>query len=86
MAAVLGLIVAEIVQVGDLVQTIVASVFGGIALTLVYSLAIWGFGRSIEHNRQGRSLAAGSAAVVGVVAALVVFAAVVLGIVVMASK
>jgi hypothetical protein len=49
-------------------------------------LAIWGFGRSIEHNRQGRSLAAGSAAIVGIIAALVVFAAVVLGIVVMASK
>jgi hypothetical protein len=81
-----AILVATIVQWSELLQTIVASILTGIGVTFAYSLAIWGFGRSIERSREDRTLAAGSAAVVGVAAMLVVLAAVVIAIVVMASK
>ena len=55
-------------------------------VTFSFSVAIWGYGRSIELSHQGRRLAAGLAAATGALALLMVLAAIVAGIVVMTHK
>lgn len=77
---------ATIVQSKELVETVIASFVAGVGMTGAFSLAIWGGIRFVDLNRNGRSLAAGAAAVLGVLALTVTLAAVVTGIVVMTSK
>jgi uncharacterized iron-regulated membrane protein len=78
--------VATIVETRDLLQTVIASLVAGVGVTAVFSVAIWGGVRFVDLSRGGRTLAAGAAAVLGAMALLVTFAAVVIGIVVMTSK
>jgi len=77
---------AVVVETKELVETIVASIVGGVGVTVVFSIAIWGVARFADHSRSDRPLAAGGAAAVAVLALLVTAASVVLGIVVMTSK
>jgi hypothetical protein len=77
---------ATIVEAGALLQTVVAATVAGIGVTFAFSVAIWGFGRSVELGNEERRLAAGTAAAVGALALLAVVAAVVIGIVVMTHK
>jgi hypothetical protein len=77
---------ATIVQAGDLVETVVASLIAGVGVTTVFSVAIWGGVRFVDLSRGGRPLAAGAAAALGVVALATTLAAVVVGIVVMTNK
>jgi hypothetical protein len=78
--------IATIVESKDLWQTVVASVVAGVGVTFAFSVGIWGAGQFIELNRNGRSLAAAGAAAVGVLALLLVAAAVIVGIIVMTHK
>jgi hypothetical protein len=77
---------AVIVETKDLAETVVASVVGGVGVTVVFSIAIWGSARFAELSRGDRPLAAAGAAAVAVLALAATAASVVLGIVVMTSK
>jgi large exoprotein involved in heme utilization and adhesion len=78
--------VATIVETGDLVKTVVASLIAGVGVTAVFSLAIWGGARFVDLNREGRMLAAGAAAALGALALAATLGAVAVGIVVMTKK
>ncbi len=80
------IVLGALVEGQALLETVVASVVAGVGVTLAFSVAIWGFGRSAELGREDRTLAAASSATAGVLGLLVVLAAVVGGIVVMTSK
>jgi len=77
---------ATLVQTGDLVKTVIASVVAGVGVTAVFSMAIWGGARFVDLSREGRPLAAGAAAALGGLALLATLAAVGVGIAVMMSK
>jgi hypothetical protein len=77
---------AVVVETKELAETVVASIVGGVGVTVVFSIAIWGAARFADLSRSDRPLAAGGAAAVAVLALLVTAASVVLGIVVMTSK
>jgi hypothetical protein len=79
-------VLATIVEGKELLQAVVAATFAGIGVTFAFSVAIWGFGRSVELGNEERRLAARTVAAVGVLALLVVVAAIVFGIVVMTHK
>ena len=74
---------ATIVHTDELLQTIAAAVVGGIGVTFVFSVAIWGAGQFTELSRNERPAAATAAAIVGVTALACVAAAVIVAIVVM---
>ncbi|HEU4737479.1 MAG TPA: hypothetical protein VFS54_00190 [Solirubrobacterales bacterium] len=78
--------IATIVHTDELLHTIAAASIGGIGVTFLFSLGIWGAGQFAELSRDGRSMLATAAAVVGVVAFAAVTAAVVIGIIVMTHK
>lgn len=86
MSGALPALLATIVEGKELLQTVVAATVAGVGVTFAFSVAIWGFGRSIELGNEERRLAAGTAAAVGALALLAVLAAVVIGIVVMTHK
>jgi hypothetical protein len=77
---------ATIVQTGDLLKTVVASLIAGVGVTAVFSVALWGGVRFVDLSRDGRPLAAGVAAAVGGLALATTLGAVAFGIVVMMSK
>jgi len=77
---------AVVVETKELLQTVVASLIGGVGITAVFSVAIWGVARFADLSRNERPLAAGGAAAVAGLAVLVTLTAVVFGIVVMSSK
>ncbi len=77
---------AVVVETKELLQTVVASLVGGVGITVVFSVAIWGVARFADLSRNERPLAAGGAAVLAGLAVLATLAAVVFGIVVMSSK
>lgn len=77
---------ATLVQTGDLVKTVIASVVAGVGLTAVFSMAIWGGTRFVDLNREGRPLAASAAAALGGLALVASLGAVAVGIVVMTSN
>ena len=77
---------AVVVETEELLQTVIASVIGGVGVTVVFSVAIWGAARFAELSRGERPLAAAGAAAVAALALLATGASVVLGIVVMTSK
>jgi uncharacterized membrane protein YidH (DUF202 family) len=79
-------VLATLVEGQALLETVIASVVLGVGVTLAFSVAIWGFGRSAELGREDRPLAAASSAAVGALGLLVVLGAVVAGILAMASK
>jgi hypothetical protein len=75
-----------IVEGKALLQTVVAATLAGIGVTFAFSVAIWGYGRSVELGGEERRLGAAVAAAVGSLALLAVIAAVVFGIVVMTHE
>jgi hypothetical protein len=81
-----AVVLATLVEGKALLQTVIAATVAGIGVTFAFSVAIWGFGRSVELGNEERRLAAGTAAAVGSLALLVVLAAIVFGIVVMTHK
>jgi len=77
---------ATIVDTHALLETVLAALVAGVGVTLVFSLAILGAVRAVDHSRQGRSVSAAALGTLAVVALLCVGAAVTIGIVVMANK
>jgi hypothetical protein len=77
---------AVVVETKELVETVIASLVGGIGVTVVFSIAIWGSARFADLSRNDRPVAAAGAAAVAVLALAVTAASIVLGIVVMTSK
>jgi hypothetical protein len=77
---------AVVVEIKQLLETVVASLVAGVGVTVVFSVAIWGVGRFADLSRDERPLAAAAAAALAGLAVLVTLAAVVFGIVVMSSK
>jgi hypothetical protein len=77
---------AVVVETKELAETVVASIVGGVGVTVAFSVAIWGVGRFADLSRSERPLAAGGAAAVTVLALVVTAASVVLGIIVMTTK
>ncbi len=79
-------VLASLIEGKEMLQTVIAATVAGLGVTFAFSVAIWGFGRSVELSAEDRRLAAGSAATVGALALLVVLGAIVVGIVVMTHK
>jgi hypothetical protein len=77
---------AVIIETRELLQTVLAAVVGGVGITVVFSIAIWGAARFVDLSRSERPVAAGAAAAVGGVALAATLAAVVVGMLVMMSK
>jgi hypothetical protein len=77
---------AVVVETKQLVETVVASIVGGVGVTVAFSIAIWGVARFADLSRSERPLAAGGAAAVTVLALTATAASVVLAIVVMTTK
>jgi hypothetical protein len=75
--------IATIVHTDELLKTIAAAVVGGIGITFIFSVGIWGAGQFAELSRNERPVAALGAALVGGVALACVGAVVILSIVVM---
>jgi hypothetical protein len=77
---------AVVVETKQLLETVVVSLFAGVGVTVVFSVAIWGVGRFADLSRNERPLAAGAAAALAGLAMLATLAAVAFGIVVMTRK
>jgi hypothetical protein len=79
-------VLAEVVETKELVQTVVYAFVAGVGVTVIFSVAIWGVGRSVDLNQEDRSVAAAAAAGVAALALVAVVAAVVIGVIVMTGK
>ena len=77
---------AVVVETKELFETVIASVIAGVGITTVFSVAIWGAARFVDLSRGERPIAAGAAAVLGILGLALTLGAVVLGIVVMTSN
>ena len=77
---------AVIVQTKELVETVIASLVGGVGVTVIFSIAIWGSARFADLSRSERPAAAAGAAAVAMLALAVTAGSIVLGIVVMTRK
>jgi hypothetical protein len=80
------LTIAEIIDVGDLVNVIWTSIVAGIGVCLVFSLAIVGFARATDMHREGHAIATAAYALLALAAFAAVMALVVFGVIVMTSK
>jgi hypothetical protein len=79
-------VIATVVDTSALWQTIVAALIAGVGTTLVFSLAILGVARSSEANREGRTIETALFAGLAVLGLLAAAAAIVFGVIVMATK
>ena len=77
---------ATVVETGDLLKTVAASVIAGVGLTCIFSIAIWGATRYAELSHDERPLAAGAAGALAVLGFLATLAAIVVAIIVMTNK
>jgi cation transporter-like permease len=78
--------IAEIVDVGDLVNVVWTSLVAGIGVCIVFSLAIIGFARATDMRREGNGVATVVYLALALVAFVAVMALVVFGVIVMTSK
>lgn len=81
-----GPVIAVMVETEELLQTVIASVIAGVGITAIFSVAIWGAARFVDLSRDERTLAAGAAAALGLLALTVTLAAVVVGLIVMTGN
>jgi hypothetical protein len=79
-------VLAEIVDVGDLVNVVWTSVVAGIGVCAVFSLAIVGFARGLDMRREENAGAATAYFALMAIAFAAVMAVVVFGVIVMTSK
>lgn len=76
-------LLATVVDVEALAKTAAASLIAGIGVPFLFATAIFGVARSLDLQRDGRSVAAAGAIALAAVALLASIAAVVIGILVM---
>ncbi len=79
-------LLAQVIDVGDLVNVIWTSIVAGIGVCIVFSLAINGFARATDMRREGNGVAAAGFMALGIVSLAAVLALVVFGVIVMTSK
>lgn len=79
------MLLLTVVNSGDLLKTVVASVVAGLGVALVSSLGIWGGAKYVDLHQEHRSVAAAFALAVGAFGLLATIAIIVLGIVLMVS-
>jgi hypothetical protein len=79
-------LLAQIIDVGDLVSVIWTSLVAGIGVCLVFSLAIIGFARATDMAREGNGVAMAAYGLLALVAFAAVLALVVFGVIVMTAK
>jgi hypothetical protein len=79
-------VLATVVDTSALGKVILASLAGGIGVTIMVSLALLGAVRFADLRRQGRSVEAGGFAALAALGSAAFVAAVVVGIIVMTSK
>ncbi len=80
------LLVGEVVDVGDLINVVWTSFVAGIGVCIVFSVAIFGFARAIDMQREGNGVAASVYWTLMLVAFAAVMVVVVFGVVVMTAK
>ena len=78
--------VASVVETKELLETVVSSLIAGVGVTAAFSIVIFGVTRSADMARNDRPMLATAAGALAALAGAVVIAAIVFGIVVMASK
>lgn len=78
--------IATVVHTDELLQTIAAAAVGGIGVTFIFSVGIWGTGQFVELSRSERPVVATAAAIVAALAFAAVAAAIAIGVVVMTHK
>lgn len=78
-----AILLATVIEVGELAQTALAALVAGVGVTFAFSTGIFGVARSGDLRREGRDGAALLAGVLGAVGLLASAAAVVIGIFVM---
>jgi hypothetical protein len=79
-------VIATIVDTSDLLEVVWTSLVAAVGVTAVYATAILGATRAVDHGRDGQGLRAAAYGILGAVAAAVVVAAIVFGIVAMTDK
>jgi hypothetical protein len=77
---------AKVVDVGQLLEVVEASLIAGIGVAIAFSLVIRGAVRASEHRAQSRPLAASLHGLLAALALLACFAAIGFGVSVMLSK
>ncbi len=77
---------ATIVDTTALWQTVVGSLVAGIGTTFAFSIAIFGFARSIDARVDGRGTTATAFGVLAALGLAAVVGAIVLGVIVMTAK
>lgn len=78
--------IADIVDVGDLINVVWTAFVAGIGVCAIFSLAIIGFARGTDMRREGATVAASGYFALMAVAFAIVMAVVVFGVFVMTSK
>jgi hypothetical protein len=78
--------IAEIIDVGDLVNVIWTSIVAGLGVCIVFSLAIVGFARATDMRRAGNGVAMTAYLALALVAFAAVMALVIYGVIVMTAK
>jgi hypothetical protein len=77
---------AEIVDVGDLVNVVWTSIVAGLGVCVVFSAAIFGFARGTDARRERHGVATVAYLTLALVAFAAVMALVIFGVIVMTSK
>ena len=77
---------AQVLDVGDLVNVIWTSIVAGLGVCLVFSLAIIGFARATDMRREGAVVAMAVYMALGLISLAAVLALVVYGVIVMTAK
>lgn len=79
-------LLAQLVDVGDLLRVTWAAFAAGVGIAVVFSIVILGFARAVDMRSEGRTAAMLGYMVLMAVALIAVLATVALGIVVMISR
>jgi RsiW-degrading membrane proteinase PrsW (M82 family) len=80
------IVLAKIVEVEELRNTVLAAVASGVGVTTLFSLAIYGITRFAESSRDERPLMAAATGILGFVCLAGVLAAVAFGLAIMTQK
>jgi hypothetical protein len=85
-AGVTAMLVATVVDTGELLQTVTAAFVAGVGVTVLFSLAVLGAARFTDLSRDGRAVAASLFGVLAILGLLAVAVAIVVGVIVMTQK
>jgi hypothetical protein len=78
--------IAEIIDVGDLINLIWTSIVAGLGVCIVFSLVIVGFARATDHRRAGSGAIAAAYVALGAGSFVAVMGLIVFAVIVMTAK